>query len=193
MEGEGGFQEAPKNKEDKKEEFLNQSDLEHFTTQDSEYSEEETMGHMVDTELQEKVQNYISSFRNMTSRYLPLGVGQSVTSICFDEGVLINVEMGRQVSNSDNFLADVKTITEAFNKISIDISELSNQKDIDRVKQNSRPVDGTYIALLDSVLIVKGKENEFWSTEQVTKDVDSILNTVEKAIEKDNESLNPKI
>jgi|GEM_PF-5132731 len=187
MEGEGGFQEAPKDKEEKKEEFLNPSDLEYFATQDSEYLEEGAMADMFDTELQEKVQDYISSFRKMTSRYLPLAVGQDVTSVCFDEGVLINIEIGRQIRNSDNFLSDVKTITDAFNVVSKDFNQLPDH--VDRVKNNLRPVDGTYIAVLDSLIIIKGQGDEFWSTEQVMKDVDAILNLVENTSTKENKPL----
>lgn len=136
---------------------------------------------IMDIELQEKIQKYINAYRNLSSNFLPVDTGQRIKVVGFDSGILLEIESGSTLSNSDHFFGDVDTIEMAFSLF---------QKKLTPAAINFKaPIDETSIEVGNSIFIIKGKEDHFWEKEQSYHDVDAIVEVVEKVIENKKKSI----
>ncbi|PZU88629.1 MAG: hypothetical protein DI529_05375 [Chryseobacterium sp.] len=134
--------------------------------------EEKTM----DTALQEKIQDYINVYRNISSSFLEPNVGQRIKIVGFEDGVVLEIESKPKLSNSDHFFNEVDTIEMAFS--------LLQREPTPAAMKFKTPFNDTSIEVGESIFIIKGKEEHFWTMQQAYFDMDAIIDVIEKVIEK---------
>lgn len=142
---------------------------------------------MLDQNLKQKVQSYINCFRNEIGQYLEKTIGQEFNVVSFPTGVIFELKQDIGMSNSDSF-KEASTIKEAFNILNRKPEDyLVNEKSIARynkaLDEDNFNVEDIRILVGNSehsILVISGKEDDFWTPESAKGTVETIVDFMEK-------------
>jgi hypothetical protein len=137
---------------------------------------------MFDPEIQQTIQGYVNTFRKKMSDYIDDGVGQEFRVFNFPNGILIDIRQGMFLANNDIFNASEGSLEAAFNKVGKSPEKFFTEEDFNRLKsdfEGGNRKHGTEILIgSDSVIVLKGNDNDLWSGATASSDVESIVNGV---------------
>lgn len=129
---------------------------------------------MFEQQDQDKIQDYINSFRNKIGQYIDSNVGQEISVCGFADGIIINLRQGLRLPNIDKIIGIVPSLKEAL--ALLDINDYSGSPTLlQAVKDNKKPSDATgYFFAGDSFFMIKGKDDAYWSKSAAIEDIETI-------------------
>jgi hypothetical protein len=116
----------------------------------------------------EKIQNYINNFRRKISPYLKANIGLKTIVYPYDKGIFMSFEFGLNNQNKEEFRGECRNIAEVFQRAKVTSFGGSNSK---------ATFNGTNFIMFENIVnIIKDFDEDEWTDDQASKDVQRILN-----------------